>query len=213
MSRSSNLATYKKFGIVFPEYAKENKPELTDIKQIISEYPTGNDPMGNPARQVECFVRYRLTGKVERVHPLGVTDCYVKRGVTLEVKTGHGWFIEPNFSTLEQLMEYLDERKNPMIKASHIAYLPYRANNGYDCNDCLFFTAKQFMTIMGEHAEKLCARESRGMWGVAIKPWITEGYAQKSSPKNEEIIREDLISIGLTIEEFAEKMGLELHNI
>lgn len=213
MGRTSNKKTFERYGIVFPEYEHEEKPELKTLADIINEYPIENDPLANAARQVECFVRYRLTGAVERVHPLGVADCVVKRGVTLEVKTGHGWFIEPNFATQEQLLAYLDERSNPMIKASHIAYLPHRATNGYNCNSCLFFTARQFMDIMGGQFGKLVAKENRGMWGVAIKPWITEGYAQKSSERNEKAIREMLQKSGLDIKKFAERMGIELYNL
>jgi hypothetical protein len=83
---------------------------------------------------------------------------------------------------------------------------------GTDCDDCLFFTAGQFLAILGKYG-KLVAKESRGMWGIAMKPWITEGYAQKSSPKVEAQIREDLEEIGLILEEFAEKHGLNLYEL
>ena len=205
------MTIFEKYNIILPTYEKLERPALT-LEEICKIYAEELDPMGNPARQVECFLRYRLTGKVEYVHPQGVADVVIKSGVTLEVKTGHGWAIEPNFRTLEDLEDFLDERKNPMIKASHVAYLSHRAVSGTDCDDCLFFTAGQFLAILGKYG-KLVAKESRGMWGIAMKPWITEGYAQKSSPKVEAQIREDLEEIGLILEEFAEKHGLDLYEI
>lgn len=202
---------FEKYGIICPDYERVERPPLT-LENIRKEYDPTIDPMGAAPRQVECFARYRLTGLVEYVHPLGVADVVVKSGVTVEIKTGHGWPIEPNFRTKEDLEDFLDERRNPMIKASHVAYLPHRAKDGTDCDDCLFFTAGQFLSILGKYG-KLVVKESRGMWGVAMKPWITEGYAQKSSPKVEEAIRADLEAVGLIIEEFAEKHGLTLYDL
>lgn len=205
------MTIFEKYNIQIPNIERKEREPLT-LEKIRLEYPTTDDPMGNPPRQVEVFLRYRLTGKVERVHPLGVADVVVKKGVTLEVKTGHGWLIEPSFESLEDLEAFLDERKNPMIKASHIAYLPHRATDGADCEDCLFFTAGQLLSILGDFG-KLTLKESRGFWGIAMRPWITEGYAQKSSPKVEAQIRERLNDTGLILEEFAEKYGLVLHEI
>lgn len=205
------MTIFEKYNIQIPNIERKEREPLT-LEKIRLEYPATDDPMGNPPRQVEVFLRYRLTGKVERVHPLGVADVVVKKGVTLEVKTGHGWLIEPSFESLEDLEAFLDERKNPMIKASHIAYLPHRAMDGADCEDCLFFTAGQLLSILGSFG-KLTLKESRGFWGIAMRPWITEGYAQKSSPKVEKQIRERLNDTGLILEEFAEKYGLVLHEI
>lgn len=202
---------FEKYNIQIPQIERKERPALT-LEGIRAEYPAEADPMGNPPRQVECFLRYRLTGKVERVHPLGVADVVVKKGITLEVKTGHGWLIEPSFESLEDLENFLDERKNPLIKASHIAYLPHRAQDGTDCDDCLFFTAGQLLTILGSFG-KLTLKESRGFWGIAMKPWITEGYAQKSSVEKENQIRAKLEDQGLILEEFAEKHGLTLYEI
>lgn len=205
------MTIFEKYHIQIPNIERKEREPLT-LDRIRLEYPAEADPMGNPSRQVECFLRYRLTGKVERVHPLGVADVVVKKGVTLEVKTGHGWLVEPSFESLEDLEAFLDERKNPMIKASHIAYLPHRATDGTDCEDCLFFTAGQLLNILGGFG-KLILKESRGFWGIAMKAWITEGYAQKSSPKVEEQIRAQLNDTGLILEEFAEKYGLTLYEI
>lgn len=199
----------KKYGISIPkdyDPAKE-KPPLTSLDDVRAEYI---DPKGGAPRQVECFGRYRLTGVIERVHPLGVADVTLKSGMTLEVKTGHGWLIEPMFETMESLNAYLDERRNILLRASHIAYLPHRARAGEDFDDCLFFTAMQLVKILGQF-DKLACKQDRDRWGVAIKPWITEGYAQKSSAKNEALIREALEDAGLILEEFAAKHGLSLY--
>ena len=200
---------FEKYHIQIPQIERKERRTLT-LEDIRAEYPVEADPMGNASRQVECFMRYRLTGKIERVHPLGVADVIVKKGVTLEIKTGHGWLIEPSFESLEDLESFIDDRKNPLIKASHIAYLPHRAKDGTDCDDCLFFTAGQLMMILGSFG-KLILKESRGFWGIAMKPWITEGYVQKSSSKVERQIREQLEEQGLMLEEFAEKHGISLY--
>ena len=197
------------FGISIPknyDASKEKKP-LATLEDVRKEY---TDNCGGGARQVECFGRYRLTGIIERVHPLGVADVTIKGGMTLEVKTGHGWLIEPMFETLEELNAYLDERRNILLRASHIAYLPHRATCGEDFDDCLFFPAMQLVKILGQFG-KLACKQDRERWGVVIKPWITEGYAQKSSAKNEAEIREALEDAGLILEEFADKHGLELY--
>lgn len=199
----------QKFNISIPktyDASKEKKP-LATLEDVRHEY---TDACGGGARQVECFGRYRLTGVIERVHPLGVADVTIKGGMTLEVKTGHGWLIEPMFETLEELNAYLDERRNILLRASHIAYLPHRAICGEDFDDCLFFPAMQLVKILGQFG-KLACKQDRDRWGVAIKPWITEGYAQKSSAKNEAEIREALEDVGLILEEFAEKHGIELY--
>ena len=202
---------FEKYGIIIRDYERKERPAPTK-EDICNTYKQEDDPMGNPARLVECFGRFMVIGSWEYVHPLGVADITVKAGMTIEVKTGHGWPIEPNFRTREELEDFLDERRNPFIKASHIAYLPHRAKDGLDFYDCLFFTAGQFLKIMGKHG-KLEVKESRGKWGVAIKPWITEGYAQKSSAKVEAQIRADLEEVGLILEEFAEKHNITLHEI
>ena len=202
---------FEKYGIIIRDYERKERPAPTK-EDICNTYTKEKDPLGNPARLVECFERFVMTGIWEYVHPMGEPDITVKAGMTVEVKTGHGWPIEPNFRTREDLEDFLDERRNPLIKASHIAYLPHRASDGMDCYDCLFFTAGQFLKIMGKHG-KLEVKENRGMWGVAMKPWITEGYAQKSSAKVEAQIREDLEAVGLILEEFAEKHNITLHEI
>lgn len=206
------MSIFDELGILVPDNAtKNNKKPLVTLDDVRTEYSLDKDPCGNGARQVECFLRYYFTGKIERVHPLGVADIVIKRGITMEVKTGHGWLIEPRFETLEELENHLDSRKNPMIKASHIAYLPHRAYDGLDCVDCLIFSAIQFIKIMGKYG-KLTVKESRGSWGVAIKDWITEGYAVKSSSKVEKAIREDLENNGLIIEEFVQKHNLKTYS-
>lgn len=203
------MEAIKKFNISIPKNydASKEKSPLVTLDDVRKEY---TDSKGGGARQVECFGRYRTTGIIERVHPLGVADVTIKGGMTLEIKTGHGWLIEPMFETLESLNAYLDERRNILLRASHIAYLPHRATKGEDFDDCLFFPAMQLVKILGEF-DKLACKQDRDRWGVAIKPWITEGYAQKSSAKQEAKIREALEDAGLILEEFAEKHGIELH--
>lgn len=205
---------FEKYGIIVPKKEKEVEdfvyPMAIPTKEVIDDcYLPEKDPKGNPARLVECYGRRRIQGIWEYVHPMDKPDIVVKQGVTLEVKTGHGWLIEPSFKTQEALANYLDERRNPLIKASHIAYLPYRAVQGTDFDDCLFFTAGQLLTILGKR-EKLELKECRGYWGIAMKPWIACGYAQKSSAKGDAEIRAELNEVGLILEEFADKFNLSL---
>ena len=192
-----------------PSHITEKPLTLSDLR---TTYTPEKDPKAYGARLVEGYARFRIEGKIEYTRPLGYPDIVVKKGVTCEVKTGHGWLIEPSFRSIDDLAIYLEERSNPLFNASHIAYLPHRAMRGEDCNDLLFFTAHRLLTILGKYG-KLELKENRGLWGVAMKPWITEGYAQNSSKKVEAKILAELEASGLIIEEFAEKMNITLHDL
>jgi hypothetical protein len=201
-----------KYGMQVPENYKLEPVVACDNAQfLIDRY--ASDTKGGGAKFQECVLRYLITGTLETMHPLGQADIVVGSGVTCEVKTGHGWALEPCFDSLPALCEWLEGRKNPMVKASHVAYIPNRATfDKMQAFDALFFTARQFIKILSSF-EKLEVKENRGLWGIAIKPWIAEGYAQKSSPKNDAKIREALIDSGMIIEEFCEKFGKTLHDI
>lgn len=158
---------------------------------------------GRKGRNMEEDGRLLFKQVDERCHPLGVADMVVKRGVTVEFKTGCGWLVSPIYDSKEEVEEMLDDFK--MVKAMYVCYLPeYDGTNIYDA---IVITQKKFLTVFRNHGKIRVKKGSNGLWGIAIQSYIPTPTF-KASVKTYEAILQDLADNGMIIEEFAEKYGL-----
>lgn len=210
-ANSAFYAILEKRGYSIPDYIGTEPPMLTKPADLLQLYR--DDILGGGARRFECLSNYLWTGKLERAKPLGAADIVVKRGVTLECKSGHGWLIEPRFCSREELDSWIEERSNPMVRASHVMYLPTRALGVFnEVYDARILTAKAFWNIFQSFG-KTCPKENRGYWGVAMKPWLRreDGYTVSNSKKTYDLIHAQIEAEGVTVWEFAETLGIGLH--
>lgn len=169
---------------------------------IITKYISNTADDGRFGRSFEVDFREILTGAVERCHPLGVADVAVKRGVTVETKTGCGWLVNPEFDNAEDAWNYFENAYKPMIKASHVAYLPKW--NGENTRDAIILTQAKFLNIL-EKNKLVRAKSNKGYFGIAIQSYIPTPTFKASVSRYESFLN-DLADNGEIIEEFAERM-------
>lgn len=159
---------------------------------------------GRFGRNFEVDLRAYLTALLTRMHPMNTTDVVVKRGVTLECKTGCGWLVNP---WTDDILEADDVLANgfKMRRATYVAYVPQ-----YDENTCLadvrFLTQAQFLTIFADAGKVRVKRGSNGQYGIAIQSYIPTPTFKASKAKYQAIL--DRLNDGLTAEEFVEKFAL-----
>ena len=169
---------------------------------IITKYISNTADDGRFGRSFEVDFREILTGAIERCHPLGVADVSVKRGVTVETKTGCGWLVNPTFDTPEEAWHFFENTYKPMLKASHVAYLPKWT--GENTRDCIILTQKKFLAVL-ERNKLIRAKGNKGYFGICIQSYIPTPTFKASVSRYESFL-EDLSNTGEIIEEFAERM-------
>lgn len=170
------------------------------------KYTNTNDN-GMNGRNFEVDLRMVLTGIDQRMHPGKVADIFVKRGVTLECKTGCGWLVSPKWDTKEEAEAVLLAGQWKMQKAMFVAYLPTYGE--WDSpEDAFILTQKKFVEIFVRHGKVRVKQSSaNGKWGLTIQSYIpTEKF--KASRKVYEAIIADLMDGSETVEDFKNRMGL-----
>lgn len=179
-----------------------NSKKLT-LEQITKKYLSNGADDGRFGRSFEVEFRKKLTGAVERVHPLGVADVLVKSGVTIECKTGCGWLVNAEFETAEDAMKYFENSYKPMIKASHVAYLPKWT--GSNTEDAIILTQRKFLKILEAHNLIRSKKSTQGLYGISIQSYIPTPTFKASQAVYDNIV-ESLKTKGETIEEFANRV-------
>ena len=131
---------------------------------------TNTADCGRFGRNFEVDLRAYLKGIFERCHPMGTTDITVKRGVTLECKTGCGWLVNPWTTDICEADDILANGFK-MKRATYIAYLPQYTENT-DISEVRFLTQAQFLAIFSDAGKVRVKRSSKGLYGLAIQSYI-----------------------------------------
>ena len=181
---------------------KNNKKSSAPKEEIIANYVKNTSDDGRFGRSFEVDFREILTGVSHRMHPLGIADITVKRGVTVECKSGCGWLVSPEFDSAEEAMEYFVNSYKPMLKASHVAYLPKWT--GDNTRDAIVLTQRKFLEILSRH-NLIRTKGKKGSYGVAIQSYIPTPTF-RASQKRYDAFLEDLADNGEIVEEFAERI-------
>jgi hypothetical protein len=176
------------------------------MKGVQTMYYANEKDYGRNGRNFEVAFRSLLIGVEGACNPQGVADILVKRGVTLECKTGCGWLISPTYASKEEASEILAEGGFKMKRAMFVAYLP--EFNGENAEDALILTQSKFMAIFAKYGKlRVKQSSSNGMWGITIQSYIpTEKF--KASKKVYQAILIELFDNGEYYDTFAERMGL-----
>lgn len=159
---------------------------------------------GRNGRNFEVDLRAYLKGIFERCHHMDVTDISVKRGVTLEVKSGCGWLVSPFTADICEADDLLADGFK-MKRATYIAYLPQYSENT-DISEVRFFTQAQFLRIFTDFNKVRVKRSSTGLYGLAIQTYIPTEKFRASKKVYAEILAR--LDEGMTAEEFVDKFGL-----
>lgn len=167
-------------------------------------YNNPNDS-GKDGRNFEPIFRMLFGFELERCHRQGEADILVKRGVTLECKTGHAQLTAPIYASKEEATEALKSGNFRMSKAMFVAYLP--KFNGSNATDALILTQKNFLAVLRKHGKLRAKRHSNGNWCIAIQQYIPTPTF-KASQKTYDAILADLFDNGEYYDTFMERMGL-----
>lgn len=165
---------------------------------------TNTHDAGMNGRNFEVDLRAYLKSVIERVHPMHTADVIVKRGVTLECKTGCGWLVSPFTPDIMEADALLAEGFK-MRRATYVAYLPQYTENT-DISEVRFFTQAQFLAIFNDNKKVRVKRSSAGLYGLAIQSYIPTEKFKCSKAVYHNIL--ERLENGLTAEEFVEKFAL-----
>lgn len=124
---------------------------------------------GGRGRAAEVLVREYLTGEVQRVHPLGVTDVIFSRR-SIEVKTRAGWLVNPYTEDKERALLDWREKSRIMRGAQYIAYSPFEILAGSDKNSMQnFFKVFKVSDFRRFITPYIQVRGKAGLYGIAIQ--------------------------------------------
>lgn len=165
---------------------------------------TNTADTGRFGRNFEVDLRAYLKSVIERCHPMHTTDVTVKRGVTLECKTGCGWLVSPFTADVTEADALLEDGFK-MRRATYVAYLPQYSEDT-DISEVRFFTQAQFIGIFADHKKVRVKRGSNGLYGIALQSYIPTEKFKCSKAVYQSILSR--LDDGLTAEEFAEKFAL-----
>lgn len=180
------------------KYEMRNPERLEDI---LARYNPCIDA-GAMGKRADVLVRKAITAKIERAHPAGVADCKVKRGVSVEIKTGAGELDPYGYDTKEEAMEAMEQGKY-LPGCSHVAYLA--KFDGSNLEDFIVIPKKRFIKILLKYNLVRVKRASNGTWKITIQNFLpTENF--HPSKEKAGCFFEDLEINGLYIDIFCEQM-------
>lgn len=180
------------------------KPEA--LEEILARYNPEN--CGYMGRTADILVRKIITGKLERVHGANESDCKVKRGVSVEIKTGAGELDPFGYDTKEEAEEAM-ESDEFLNGCTHVAYLA--KFTGDNIEDFIVVPKKRFIKILREFNLIRVKKATNGQWKVTIQNFLP---TPNFHPSLERVgcFFEALEENGLYIDLFCEKMtGHELY--
>ena len=185
--------------------------QLTDdqraiLDSIITKYESNLGDLGRFGRCADVLVRMYLTGKIERCHPLGVSDVFHKRIGAVEIKTGCGWLLNAEYDTVDAAWAAWNSKKNPIPKARYIAYNPTFTD--FDgLTDFIVLTQSQFISALNKYS-LIRVKPHSGKYGIAIQSYIPTPTFKASKQRYNDFIA-TLENNGLYLDCFAEKKLLE----
>lgn len=168
--------------------------------------------VGRQGRNFEVTMRFVLglleeeSLETEKMHGQGKADCIVKKGVTLECKSGCGWLVSPIYDTPYQAQKALDNGDIKMLRAMFVAYIP--CYDGTNLHETRILTQKAFINIFSRFGKLRIKKSSaNGKYGITIQSYIPTPTFKASQAVYQGILQA-LDEEGMTIEQFANKMGL-----
>ena len=139
-----------------------------NIEKAIAYYVTNEKDGGRYGRALEVLARYYLTGKVEPVHPQGVSDIRYG-GQAVEVKSSAGTLTPYMYASADDVQALYNASCPTMARARYVLYSPYpelvtEENIGIQ----RLYTQRRFMQA-AESAGMLIVRAKNGLYGAGLR--------------------------------------------
>lgn len=180
-----------------------------DINEVLARYSAITD-CGKDGKRADVAVRYAVTGKIERCHSAGDVDCVVKRGVTVEIKTGCGELEPFGYDTKEEAIEAMEAGRF-LLGCTHVAYLPRFTGDNVD--SVLVLPRKRFISLLQKYNLIRVKQATCGTWKVTIQSYLPTPTFHASKDRAVMFL-EDLETYGLYLDCFCEKMlNRELYEV
>jgi hypothetical protein len=139
-----------------------------DVEKAVLYYTANEKDGGRFGRALEVLARYYLTGKVEPVHPQGVSDIRYG-GHAVEVKSSAGTLTPYIYSTPEDVQALYNASCPTMARARYILYSPYPdIVNLHNIGIQRIYTQCRFMQA-AESAGMLIIRSKQGLYGAGLR--------------------------------------------
>lgn len=139
-----------------------------DIGAAIAYY-TGNDRDGGRyGRALEVLARWYLIGKIEPVHPQGVSDIRYG-GNSIEVKSSAGTLTPYIYGTPEDVQALYNGSIPVMARSRYVLYSPYpELVNTQNIGIQRIYTQCRFLQA-AESAGMLIVRSKGGLYGAGLR--------------------------------------------
>lgn len=132
-------------------------------------YYTGNDRDGGRyGRALEVLARWYLTGKIEPVHPQGVSDIRFN-GYPVEVKSSAGTLTPYMYASADDVQALYNASCPTMARARYVLYSPYpELVTAENIGVQRVYTQTRFMQA-AETAGMLIVRAKKGLYGAGLR--------------------------------------------
>ena len=175
--------------------------EKEKVERMLNRYNPTTD-CGAMGKRADVLARKLVTGKLERCHPASIADCTVKRGVSVEIKTGAGELGGYGYDTKEEAQEAM-EAGNFLEHCTHVAYLA--KYDGTNIDYMLVLPRKRFIKLLNKYNLVRIKHSSDGMWRVTIQNYLPTPNFHPSKERAA-LFLEELEINGLYLDCFCEKM-------
>lgn len=144
------------------------------IEKAVLYYTVNEKDGGRYGRALEVLARWYLTGKVEPVHPQGVSDIRFN-GYPIEVKSSAGTLTPYIYASVDDVQALYNASCPTMARARYVLYSPYPElvtvkNIGIQ----RLYTQRRFMQA-AESAGMLIVRSKAGLYGAALRQFYQSG--------------------------------------
>lgn len=138
------------------------------IEKAVLYYTANEKDGGRYGRALEVLARWYLTGKIEPVHPQGVSDIRYG-GNSIEVKSSAGTLTPYIYSTSEDVQALYNASCPTMARARYVLYSPYpELVTAENIGIQRLYTQCRFMQAAAA-AGMLIVRSKQGLYGAALK--------------------------------------------
>ena len=176
----------------------------SEASLLIDYYASKDDFDGKDGAIAEVAIRERLTGQVKGLASNKMADIVIKSGVTVEVKTGQGWIVPPQFESEGEAWAFYHGKatRYKMARASHVVYIPVVTDKAIA--SARIIKQADFMRLL-ECLNLVRVKKSRGLYGIAIQQYLpTEKF--KPSRERVAVMRVMLEILGESQADFVKRM-------
>lgn len=139
-----------------------------DIDAAVLYYTCNEKDGGRYGRALEVLARYYLTGKVEPVHPQGVSDIRYG-GQAVEVKSSAGTLTPYMYASADDVQALYNASCPTMARARYVLYSPYpELVTAENIGIQRVYTQTRFMQA-AESASMLIVRAKKGLYGAGLR--------------------------------------------